>query len=112
VFNPDFQPCARFALLETGAGVFAIPCFGDEAGYRVAAGWVDCAGYDAHLWKQRLDWHLWVGQGIGCLKGVGEELLSLVNTMLGCAFVGWREEIDICDQSRVYIAGKTDFNAQ
>lgn len=49
VFSPDFQPCTRLTLLVTGAGVFAIIRFGHEAGHRVAAGWVDFAGDDAHL---------------------------------------------------------------
>jgi hypothetical protein len=49
VFSPHLQSCTRLTLLVTGAGVFAIVRFGHEAGHRVAAGWVDFAGYDTHL---------------------------------------------------------------
>lgn len=48
----------------------------------------------------------------GRLGDAREELLSLMKTVLRYVFVGWIEESDIRVQSRVYIAGKSDFNAQ
>jgi hypothetical protein len=73
MFSPHLQPCTRFTILERGAGVFAIVCTGDVAERRVAAGRVDFAGHDTHLWGRRLGWRLWVDCVGWVLKDIRRE---------------------------------------
>lgn len=71
----------------------------------MAAGRIDCAGDDAHFAGGFFG-------SVACGLVERNSLLSLEETALGCAFLGWIEETDRLVQSRAFIVGRTDCDGQ